>query len=160
MSWKPYTTLGYGGLGCAAGFLLADEIQSERERMGRSLDLGFFAVIGGCAIGGGIGLKLGKDADTKLALGEELSEGMRRGVQLGTVLAGTSAGTALAYIPASQRDDGKTEVVLAGALLGTAVGFAVQLHLNKHLYPRRHPPRLTLGSGPGGGLSLAAVFRF
>ncbi|MGD2123497.1 MAG: hypothetical protein PVJ76_17215 [Gemmatimonadota bacterium] len=160
MSWEPITTLGYAGFGCGAGYLLADEVESEREMTGRSMDLGVFAVIGGCLIGGAIGLKLGGDVDEMLARGEEVPTATRRGVQLGTVLAGTTVGTLLAFLPASARDDGKTEVVVAGAIVGAAGGVIAQIALNKHLHPRRIPPALTLGAGPAGGISVAAVYRF
>jgi hypothetical protein len=69
-------------------------------------------------------------------------------------------GTLLSLLPAGARDDGKTEVVVAGAFIGAAGGLIAQMALNKHLSPVGIPSAVTLTVGSAGGLSLAAVYRF
>jgi len=160
MSWKSLTTVGYGGFGCGAGYLLAKEAAREAFDRGNRGSVAAIGAIGGCLAGGRIGRTLGREVDAKLALGEELPTGMRRGVQLGTVLTGATAGTLLSLLVAMSRDDGKTGLVVGGALIGAAAGFVAQLSLNEQLRPAGSPPSLTLGIGPAGGLSVAAVYRF
>ena len=163
-SWALATSLGYGGLGCAAGY--AGGREARRASAGR-IDYRSFQTagvtaltIGGCWLGARGGLTLGREADSTLAGGDELSTGARRGVQLGTVLAGATLATLISFIPASMEDGSDLPIITRFALSGAAVGALSLFLLNGDLYPEKSPPSLQLGRGKEGGLAFWIVHRF
>ena len=164
--WAPATAIGFGGLGCGAGHLIVSEAARDRENTGRVRtagilsNLGPLGTLGGCFLGAYIGWRLGAEADELLEEGLELSTGTRRGVRLGTVLAGATVGTLISLIPASTHDGRKTEITVTYALVGAGLGAVFQLALNRRLYPKESPPDLQLGLGAEGGLSVGLAYRF
>ncbi len=163
-SWALVTTAGYGGLGCAAGYAVGRE--GRRASAGRIDPRGFETAgvaaltIGGCWLGAMAGVTLGVAADSTLAAGDQLSTGARRGVQLGTVLAGATLATLISFIPASMEDGSDLPIVTTYALIGAAVGALSLFPLNPHLYPKGGTAALQLGRGQEGGLALGVIYRF
>ncbi|NNM06245.1 MAG: hypothetical protein HKO65_14235, partial [Gemmatimonadetes bacterium] len=60
MSWEPFTTIGYGGLGGIVGYLGAAEAARQTDGVA---PIGVITGLVGCAIGGRLGLALGREAD-------------------------------------------------------------------------------------------------
>ena len=160
MHWVLPTTIGYGGLGCAAGYLLASEAAKQADRGGARVLSGGLGAIGGCWLGGRIGRAAGKEADALLADGQELPTGLRRGVQFGTVLTGATLATLVSFIHVSSQEGRDAEIITIYALAGAALGSLTQLALNRHLYPNKSPPTLLLQRGPARGVAFSVVYRF
>lgn len=156
--WAVPTTIGFGGLGCAAGYLLGSETVEVAEWGSARTPSVTLATIGGCLAGALLGERTGREADERLAAGEELPAGLRRGVQLGTVLTGATLGTLISFIPAGQSENHKNAIVATYALAGAAVGFVVQASLNHCLDSGRSISSLSLGRAPGGGLAFGLTF--
>ena len=154
-SWENQTTFGYGGLGCWAGYLLGSELLAEAELEGATGPSILATPLRGCVAGGYVGRSTGREADTLLADGEELPKGLRRGIQLGTVLAGATLASGISLIHASQQEGRKTEIVAAYSLVGAVIGAAVQIAINDRLQPAQGPLPFRVGRTPDGGVSLA-----
>ena len=157
--WALPTTIGYGGIACAMGYLAGVEV----DRGAATEGVNFFPAslsIGACLGGLRIGLAVGRKADNLLAEGEALGRGHRRGVQLGTVLAGSTLGGLLSFIHVSVQEGRDAEIHATYALGGAGAGLLAQILLNDHLDPRGPPPVLELGAGPEGGVSFGFAFRF
>jgi len=163
-SWILPTTIGYGGLGCGGGYLATSEAIKAAEAQGDRTRIGAFGIalgtLGGCWIGIRLGHRTGAEADSLLAVGEALAPGHRRGVQLGTVLAGATLGTLLSFIHVSTQTGRNAEIITTYALAGAAVGALVQALVNRRLYPQETPPAFHLASGREGGVLLGLGFRF
>ncbi|MFH1762723.1 MAG: hypothetical protein ABIF09_00900 [Gemmatimonadota bacterium] len=158
--WELPATIGYGGLGCAAGYLLASEAAKAADWNEARTSSAGLGAIGGCWLGWRIGRATGREADALLADGQELPTGLRRGVQFGTVLTGATLATLVSFIHVSIQEGRDAEIITTYALAGAAVGAVVQLAMNKHLYPDKSPPTLQLGRGPAGGVAVGVVYRF
>jgi 3-hydroxy-3-methylglutaryl CoA synthase len=106
-----------------------------------------------------VGLKIGREADSLLARGEALPTGLRRGVQLGTVLTGASLASLVSLLPASQREGQKTETILYFSIGGALVGAIVQAILNDRLDPDRSVPSIQVGRTWDGKTFLGVALR-
>ena len=89
-----------------------------------------------------------------------MTVGHRRGVQLGTVLAGATLATLVSFIHVSVQEGRDAEIITTYALAGAVVGALVQVGLNRRLYPPAEAPAPIMGVSPGGGLLLGAILRF
>jgi hypothetical protein len=155
--WDVPTTLGFGGLGCAAGHLVAHE--ATRDSAGRRpVDLISTGL--GCFLGGAAGHRLGLEVDAFLARGERVPTEMRRGVQLGTVLTGATLATLISFLHITFEEGRDAEIITTYALTGGALGALAQLALNRHLHPQKASPSLQLQGSPAGGVSLSVRYRF
>jgi len=158
--WRTATTIAFGGLGCWAAGLASSEATREAEREGSRGPVVLISTLGGCVGGGYVGWRTGKEVDSLLADGRELPTGLRRGAQLGTVLAGATLGSLIGLIPASQQEGERTRIVATWALAGAAAGAVAQVILNGYLDPDRSAPSLDLGWSPERGFFFARVYRF
>ena len=158
--WVLSTTMGYTGLGCAAGYLIARQTLGEQDRFFGEEGVDILTVMGACGAGGTVGLRLGLRVDSLLGRGLEPKPGTRRGVQFGTVLTGATLATLISFIHLGMTEDDETRIVATYALSGAAVGALAQLSLNRYLAPRLSPPALELGRGPEGGVAFGLRFRF
>jgi hypothetical protein len=157
--WAWPTTVGFTGFGCWAGYLGTSAAYSEAEQEGsRGLSV-LVGTIGGCSAGIYLGSQLGKAADARLADGEELPTGLRRGVQLGTVLTGATLASLISLLPASQREGHRTEIVLSFSAAGAVVGAIAQAILNDRLYPGRNGPSIQVGKTWDGKTFVSVAFR-
>jgi hypothetical protein len=158
--WVIPTTIGYGGLGCFAGYLVAAEAIRMADDWGTGGERALIGAIGGCLGGGYIGRALGREVDRVLEDGGELTTSQRRGVQLGTVLAGATLATLVSFIHVSQQDGRDTEILTTYALAGAVLGFGVQLALNDDLDPHRAFPSTRLVIGVQERISIGLAYRF
>ena len=162
-SWVIPTTIGYGGLGFAAVYLLAEEAAREAERRGEP-DYSWGTVplvaLATYLVGGKIGYRIGEDADELLSEGRELTSLRRIGVQLGTVLAGATLGAAVSLIPRSISDQSDTRITATWALSGAAAGAIFQLLWNEHLYPSGLEIEPNLRALPSGRFLFGLTCRY
>lgn len=89
-----------------------------------------------------------------------MTVGHRRGVQLGTVLAGATLATLVSFIHVSVQEGRDAEIITTYGLAGAVVGALVQVGLNRRLYPPAEAPAPIMVVSPGGGLFLGAILRF
>lgn len=121
------------------GYFVGKLAVQEATRDGRQAEFetpgAVMTAILGAWFGGRLGLSIGLEADSLLAEDKPLEPGHRRGVQLGTVLAGATVTSALGLLHATTLEDGKSRMVAAHALVGAALGAVVQWIGNDRLYP-------------------------
>ena len=160
--WVFPTTVGYAGAGAAVGYFMGELLAKEAEEGG--LDAlrtpgAAFSTLAGAWLGGRLGFSIGSEADSLLADGWELKTGHRRGVQLGTVLAGASVAGGVGLMHAGVLEDGKTRLVTTYAVGGAVLGALTQVLLNRYLYPSTVSVTPHVSVGPWGWPALGMTVR-
>jgi hypothetical protein len=158
--WVIPATVGYGGLGCAAGYVATTEAIRMARDQGGLAPLRALGTALGCWSGARVGFGTGAEADSLLGQGQRLETSHRRGVQLGTVLAVVTLGSLVSLIPVGRQDGRNAEIITTYALVGAAAGAVLQVALNRYLFPRGSPPAPRAGVTPEGGFAFGVVCRF
>ena len=158
--WAIPATIGFGGLGCWAGYLAASEALRQNLDHGLRAPSRVSATLAGCAGGGYIGHRTGAEIDRLLAKGEELTTGQKRGAQLSTVLTGAFVASSVALITSVKQEGRRTRTVSLSALGGALAGGTVQVLINDRLDPVRDGPFVTVAPATIGGVHVAVVYRF